>query len=149
MKHLSLILLCAILIALSLPAFAQDPIGDDGHAYDKRLELATKMHEIWPMRTRMETVIDNVASNFDADKQNEIKASLRKAMDYKQLEEESTKAMATIFTEEELQAMIAFYGSEAGRAVSAKTADYELALRPIMMKMMDKAMLDLRTGQTQ
>ncbi len=42
--------------------------------------------------------------------------------------------------------MIEFYGSDVGRSISAKTADYELALRPIMVKMMDKAMLDLKTG---
>jgi len=139
MKHLILIL---SLLILPLPAFAQD---DDTA---KRLELAGKMHEIWPMRTRMEAVIDNVAENFDEDKRNEIKASLRKAMDYKLLEEESTKAMAGIFTAKELEAMIAFYGSEEGRSISIKTTDYELALRPVMAKMMDKAMLDLRTGKS-
>jgi hypothetical protein len=140
MKYL---LLLITLTFFPLPVMAQE---DDSA---KRLELSGRMHEIWPMRTRMETVIDNVAGNFEQEQQNKIKASLRKSMDYKQLEEESTKAMAEIFTVQELQAMIDFYGSESGRAISAKTADYEIALRPIMMKIMDKAMLDLRTGQGQ
>jgi hypothetical protein len=96
----------------------------------------------------METVIDKVSENFDEEKRNEIKASMRKAMDYKLLEEESIKAMAEIFTVEELKAMIAFYGSEEGRSISVKTGEYEMALRPVMTKMMDKAMLDLRTGKS-
>ena len=42
--------------------------------------------------------------------------------------------------------MIEFYGSETGRSISAKTADYETALRPSIVQMIDKAMLDLKTG---
>ena len=138
MKTLSLFL---TLLLLALPAYAQEEVVSQ-----RQLELAGKMHEIWPIRTRVEAAIDAVAQNFPPEKQAEMKAKMRKNIQFDQLEEESTKAMASIFTEEELQAMIDFYGSDTGRAISAKTSDYELALRPVIIKMMDKAMLDLRTG---
>lgn len=142
MKQLILFLL---LVVLSAPVMAQDasPLSADEQ---KRLELSTKMHDVWPIRPRVESALDAIAKNFPDDRQAEVKASLRKSIQFNQLEEESTKAMAEIFTAEELQAMIDFYGSEAGKSISAKTSDYELALRPIMVKMIDKAMLDLRTG---
>lgn len=129
------------LVLLSVPAFAQDAAVSQ-----ERLQLAQKMHEIWPVRTRIESAISHVAVNFPEEKQAEAKAAMRKSIQFDQVEEESIKAMARVFTEDELKAMIAFYGSETGRSVSAKTVDYEMALRPIMTKMMDKAMLDLRTG---
>lgn len=142
MKKLSLIL---ALVLLSTPAFAQEGAVTEPVSA-KRIELSEKMHEIWPIRTRMETAIDSVAEGFPADKQAEIKAAMRKSVQFDQLEEASIKAMAETYNEEELTAMIDFYGSETGRAISAKTSDYEFALRPIMVQMIDKAMLDLRTG---
>ena len=142
MKTLSLFLM---LFLLSVPAHAQD----EGAVTKEQLTLAGKMHEIWPVRTRVETAIEAVSKNFPAEKQAEMKAAMRKNIKFDQLEEESIKAMAQTFTVGELQAMIDFYGSETGRAISAKTGDYEMALRPIMTKMMDKAMLDMRTGTAQ
>lgn len=138
-------LLILALVLLSTPAVAQEGAVTEPVS-DKRIELAEKMHEIWPIRTRMETAIDSVAEGFPADKQAQIKAAMRKSVQFDQLEEASIKAMAETYNEEELTAMIDFYGSETGRSISAKTADYEFALRPIMVKMIDKAMLDLRTG---
>lgn len=145
MKKLSLIL---ALVLLSTPAFAQGEAAEPA-ASAKRLELAGKMHEIWPIRTRMETAIDSVAEGFPEDKRVEIKAAMRKSVQFDQLEEASIKAMAETYTEEELTAMIDFYGSETGRTISAKTSQYEFALRPIMVQMIDKAILSLRTGQSQ
>jgi hypothetical protein len=143
MKTFPLIL--AILL-LATPAFAQGEAAAPEAIPSSRLELAQKMHEIWPIRTRMETAIDSIAEGFPEEKQPEIKAAMRKSMKFDQLEEASVKAMAETFTEAELQEMITFYGSETGRSISAKTGLYEQALRPIMMQMIDKAMLDLRTG---
>lgn len=150
MKHLLLIL---PLIAFSYPAFAVEeaPATEQVSALSpdekERLELAGKMHEIWPIRTRVETALESIAKGVPEDRQSEVKAAMRKAIQFGQLEEESIKAMAEIFTAEELKAMITFYGSDTGRAISAKTGDYELALRPVMVRMIDAAMLDLRTGQ--
>ena len=143
MKTFPLIL--AILL-LATPAFAQGGAVAPEAIPASRLELAQKMHEIWPIRTRMESAIDSIAEGFPEDKQPQIKAAMRKSIKFDQLEEASVKAMAETFTDEELEEMIKFYGSETGRSISAKTGLYEQALRPIMMQMIDKAMLDMRTG---
>ncbi|PZO86157.1 MAG: hypothetical protein DI626_06770 [Micavibrio aeruginosavorus] len=130
----------AVLVIAS-PASAQDQ-GDQ----KTRLELAQKMHEIWPVRTRIESALESVSESFPEERRAEVKAEMRKAIQFKEVEEESIRAMADTFTAAELQAMIDFYGSETGRSISAKTADYEGALRPVLMRMMDKAMMALRTG---
>jgi len=159
MKNLSLALLIAL---FSFPAIAQEegtpvPAAPEAAAAeasntaipDSRLKLAREMHDIWPIRTRMETAIEAVSESFAPERKAEIKAALRKAVQFDQLEEASIRAMAQTFNEAELTEMIKFYGSDIGRSVSAKTGDYEMALRPLMTQMMDKAMLDLRTGQQQ
>lgn len=136
---------------------AQDPViegviesADDllGNAdYENRLELSRQMHEIWPVRPKIETVLDRIAEQIEPQNRMRFKSAMRKAIKFQALEEASIDAMADIFTTDELTAMIAFYGSKEGRSVSFKTDDYERALQPVMTKMIDKALLDTKLGQ--
>lgn len=114
--------------------------------YAKRLELSKQMHEIWPVRPKVESAIDAVGEEVPEADRAKFKAAMRRAMKFKALEEASIDAMAEIFTVDELTAMIEFYGSKEGRSVSYKTGDYEAALQPLMIKMIDKALLDTRLG---
>lgn len=133
------------IFALSAPVFAQEePVLEP--AFEARLELAEKMHDIWPVRPKVEDALNIAAESFPEIERAGFKARMRKAIKYDQLEEESIEAMAKIYTAEELQAMIDFYGSKEGRAVSAKTGEYMAALRPVMSKMLDGALMEVRTG---
>lgn len=140
-----------LLSFISISAFAQDEaqavttdaVADDAQT---RTELATKMHTLWPVATRVEEAIETVAENVPPDEREAFKARMRRAIDQKTLEEESIAAMAKVFTASELQAMVNFYGSAEGRAVSAKTEDYMKILQPVMVKMLDSALLKMRTG---
>jgi len=134
-----------VVLAQETPAAPQIPAALSAEEQN-RLELATRMHEIWPIRMRVESALDAVAGGFPPERQAEGKARLRQSVKYDLLEEESIKSMADIFTAQELQAMIDFYGSEVGKSISTKTADYELLMRPAMVRMLDKAVLDLRLG---
>jgi len=107
-------------------AAEENPAMDEG--YKKRLELSRKMHEIWPVRTKVERAIDSIGENVPAPDRAKFKATMRSAIKFQALEEASIDTMAEIFTEKELQAMIDFYGSKEGRSVSFKVGDYEKAL---------------------
>ena len=120
--------------------------ADDAN-YAERLELSKKMHEIWPIRPKIEKALDALSAQIEPTKRLEFKSGMRKAISFEALEEASIDAMADIYSAAELKAMIAFYGSKEGRAVSFKTGDYEAALRPVMTKMIDKALLDSKIGQ--
>jgi hypothetical protein len=113
----------------------------------QRITLAEKMHDIWPVRTKVEDALDIAAQSFPEDQRDKFKAGMRKAIKYDQLEEESIAAMAKLFTVAELQKMVDFYGSPEGKSVSAKTDDYMTALEPVMTKMLDQALIEVRTGQ--
>jgi hypothetical protein len=118
---------------------------DDGD-YEVRLKLSQQMHEIWPMRQKIEGALDVVAERLSKQERLKFKTALRKSIQFDALEETSIEAMADIFTDKELLKMIEFYGSKEGRSVSYKTRDYEKALQPMMVKMMDKALLNAKMG---
>lgn len=127
---------------------AEAPIKDIAGAddYKQRLELSRKMHEIWPVRPKVETALEAVSVQIPQQERLKFKAGMRRAIKFEALDEASIDAMADIFSVKELEAMIAFYGSKEGRSVSHKTGDYERALRPVLVKMMDKAILDVKLG---
>ena len=129
---------------------AEVATSDDGNKDDlsKRLELARQMHEIWPIRPKVENALDIAAQNFPEPERLSFKARMRQAVEFDALEQASIDAMVDIFTVEELQAMVAFYGSKAGRSVSHKTGDYEQELQPILVEMLDKALMDTRFGSS-
>lgn len=155
-------LILALGLALSVPASAQDAATssssdtpDDAPAVASvvtvdddtaRMALSARMHEIWPVSVRVEDAIVVVAENVPAAERDAFITRMRKTIDQKTLEDESIKAMAQVFTTAELQAMVTFYGSPEGRAVSEKTEDYMAILQPVMVKMLDSALLDMRTG---
>src|SRR5690606_6253159 len=99
-------------LAFAFILFAAPVLAQDDVVTPKQLELAGKMHEIWPIRLRIETALDNVADNYPEEKRAEIKAAMRKTIKFDQVEEASIRAMAETFTEEELEEMIRFYGSD-------------------------------------
>lgn len=152
MKIITLVLLFSCLV---FPASAQETPAEPATApspsvipdMDQRVALAEKMHDIWPVRPKVEEALDIAAQSFPEDERAAFKAGMRKAIKYDQLEEESIAAMAKIFTVPELQKMVDFYGSPEGRAVSAKTGDYAEMLQPVMTKMLDQALLQVRTGR--
>lgn len=138
------ILTILLVLIMSAPAMAQEASAPDA----ARVALAEQMHEIWPIRPRVEAALNVIAESMPEENRLAFKAQMRKAIQFDLLEQESVKAMASIFTEDELKKMVAFYGSPEGRSISAKNEDYEIALQPVLSRMMDKAMLDTRLGQT-
>lgn len=157
-----LLLAMTIMVFLSSLAYAQDDaeadvviaeentplkdLGEDNNV-ETRLQLARDMHEIWPIRVKVENALERISERVEASQRVRFKAAMRQAIKFEALEQASEEAMADIFTAKELQAMIDFYGSKEGRSVSHKTADYERALEPLLVKMIDKAILDTKLGR--
>lgn len=163
MKHFLLFLLAFTLATSTSVLYAQE-----GHEHDhehameekmepkamaskeetleRRLKLSKEMHDIWPVRPKVENAIDVVGEQAPQAERTRFKAAMRKAMDFEVLEAKSIETMADIFTAGEIEAMIEFYGSKEGRSVSFKTGDYEAALQPLLLQMIDKALLDTRLG---
>jgi len=158
MKNLFICLVALFLF--SVPVFAQENADDalsetkgeevvetpQEENYQTRLDLSKKMHEIWPTRPKIESAIDAVGEQIPQAERTKFKAAMRRTVKFQALEEKSIETMAEIFTVKELESMIEFYGSKEGRSVAFKTGDYEAELQPLLIKMIDKALLDTRLG---
>jgi len=144
-SYMLLLPLFCFVLYFTDPAIAQDQTTQS----DETVQLSKKMHEIWPIRPKIENVINQISENIPAQDRYRFKSAIRSAINYELLEQGSIEAMAEIFTAEELRAMIDFYGSKEGRSVQFKTDDYERALEPALSQMMDKALLELKLGKAQ
>lgn len=137
--------LFAVLLTLAFPAMAQD--GSAIFDEDQRLELAQKMHDIKPARLQLEAAIDGVArQRVPEDKRAAFKKVMLDMMDVEKLEGLSIKAMAEIFTVAELERMIDYFGSAEAQSIADKLPVYQAIITPELTKMVDAALLELRTG---
>lgn len=149
---LLLLLMCTIL-ALPAGVMAQEATQKtaqqtaDNSTYDERLALAREMHDIRPARLQVEQAIENAAAKLPPLDRETFKREMLGGFDFERLEELSIKAMAEVFTVEELSAMVAYYSSPEARAITGKMPIYEEMMQPEIMKMLDKALIKLRTGR--
>lgn len=103
-------------------------------AIEKRLVLARKMHEIRPAKDQINETIDRAVAMMPEDQRADMRDKMQKAIDYKTIEQTSIDAMAEIFTEAELQKMIAWYGSPEALAVAKKIPLYQQKIAPEIIK---------------
>lgn len=143
MKRAILFFAASFLIAF--PAAAQDAAPDMG-SLDRRVELATKMHELRPAREQVDNAVEAVARRMPEDKRDAFRADMKKALDYKAVEKASIDAMAETFSEKELEAMVEYYSKPEARSISEKYSLYQARVSPQIVKMLDKAMMDAKTG---
>lgn len=136
--------------AMGVPgAFAQEApppavplVADEA----QRLEISRKLHEIRPASLQVEAALGQVARGLsEADRQSFI-SRMMAAIDSQRIEDVSTAAMAQIFTLTELQRMYEYFSAPEARGISDKMSIYQGAIQPEIMKMLDKAMLEMRTG---
>jgi len=123
-----------------------EALSVDKNTKEERLELSQEMHKIWPIRQKVENALDSISERIPEKDRLKFKSGMRRAIDFDALEKASIDAMADIYTVAELEKMIEFYGSKEGRSISVKTGDYEKSLQPLMVKMVDKALLDAKMG---
>ena len=141
------VILCLGLV-FSMPAYAEK-LGTEGEGFAKRQELAQIMHDIWPVRLQVEEALEDLALAYPSQQRAVFKSAMRKAIKYKELERSSVNAMAKNFSQDELQAMVNFYGSKVGRSISAKIDDYQQLVEPSITRMLDAALMDVKIGRGQ
>ena len=135
-------LLAVTALGFSLPAQAQADLGDKA----KRLELAQKMHEIRPARAQVDEAVQQVARNLPPLEREKLLNLVEKAFDYKKLEKLSVDTMVDLFTVAELQKMVDYFGSPEAKAIGEKLPQYQAKLQPEILRMLDTALMEDRTG---
>jgi hypothetical protein len=126
-------------------ASAQDNVpGDADRA--RRIELAQAMNNIRPAKIQVQEAVNQIAQNLPPLDRDRFMRMVDKAFDYGKLEKLSVETMADLFTAAELQKMVDYFSSPEGEAISRKLPQYQAKLQPEIIKMLDKAMMEQRTG---
>lgn len=129
-------------MVLSFPVHAQ-VVGEDA---EKRLQLSKELHEIKPIKPRIDRSIDNIASQLREEDQRSFAANVKRILNYNAIKNASINAMAEIYTLQELEAMVEYYAKPEAKSAAEKQDDYQNRVGPEITKMMDKALMEMRTG---
>jgi hypothetical protein len=129
-----IVLLAAAWLGLAAPAAAQDPAGQA-----RRLELAAQYLDL----TQGETLRKSINAYFEetfaeaelpADQRDWLAQNMSVAFDraMRATFADMTDNVAELFTEQELEAMIAFYDTPLGRSITEKSFQFGVQLETAM-----------------
>lgn len=123
----------------------QKPVQDPA-TLNKRLELAQKMHEIRPTRDQVDSAIRRAAESIPSQDRQAFMAAMSTVLNYKAIERISIDAMAEVYTIAELEAMIEYYSKPEAKSATSKIRDWAAIVQPEINRIIDKAMMRVRTG---
>lgn len=127
--------------AQAAPAPQQDPA-----TLEQRVTLAKKMHEIRPTQDQVFAAIDQVAQSQPESERADFVAAMRSILNIAAIEKMSVDAMAETYTAEELKAMVDYYSKPEAKSAAEKDVIYSGKVYPEIIRMLDQAMMRIRTG---
>lgn len=155
MRHIIFSVFLLALLCGAFPVYAQtetvatptetEKPADD---YDIRMELSKEYHQLRPVKPVIDSTIEKYAQiSLPSEQQKGFVASIKRMVNYGAIQHFSIKTAADIFTAQELQAMIDYYSSPAARSAEAKMDQYQDKIAPEIIKMLDSALMEMRTGR--
>lgn len=125
-----------------------EPAQQAGEAeiFAKKLELAKQMHTFRPAAEQVDAAIESISERMRTSDAEAFKSSMRNLLNYRSIEQMSINAMAETYTEEELQAMVDYYSKPEAQSAAKKYKAYQDKIEPDIVRMIDSAVMKLRTG---
>ncbi len=133
-----------LFLLIALPAHAQDGMGD----METRLKLSKEIHDLKPVKPRIDKTIDSISKKLKESDQRSFAATVKRILNYKIIETSSINAMAEIYTAAELAAMLEYYKKPEAISAAEKQEEYQEKVSPEITKMLDKALMEMRTGRS-
>lgn len=121
---------------------------EDKGSLDRRLELAEKMQSLNPARDQVNAAIDRYLERLAPADRDAYRAALQNVLNYQALERIAVDAYAEIFTEAELAAMVEYHSKPEAISARAKQDQWGKKVYPEIIRLMDQAMMRVRTGGT-
>jgi hypothetical protein len=114
--------------------------------YDMRVDLAIEIHKFRPAKTQVNAAIEQVSNALPAGEREAFRIAMSQVLNYNVIEEISINAMVETYTQAELRAMFEYYAKPEARSASDKYSEYASRVQPEIVKIIDKAMMRMRTG---
>lgn len=115
---------CIIINLLPMNAVAQDK------STNQKRQVATQLQSVWGVRDQVKELIETIVSRLPADQKQGFRDYMSKIVDLDALDQVSVDAAVDVFSEEELNAMLAYYSSEHGKSAEGKRKLYNDKIMP-------------------
>lgn len=120
--------------------------GQDPATLEHRLDLARKMHAINPLDPQIDGEIRRASLTIPLLEREAFLAAMSTVINRKTIEEVSIKAMADIYTVAELESMVDYYGKPEAKSAMRKVGDWARMVQPQLARIIDRAIMRVRTG---
>ena len=122
---------------------------DKSTAFQERLTLARQINDVRPAANQIDTAIDAIAMNVPLAGRDAFKSNMRNLLNYRTIEKISINAMAETYTAAELKAMVDYYSMPEAISAQKKLEEYQRKVEPEIIRMIDAAVMQMRTGAAQ
>ncbi len=112
-----------------------------------KIALAKKIHQIRPTRVQVDSAVKRASLSLpERDRGNFVNA-MKSVLNYNAIEKISIDAMVRTYTLVELTSMEEYYSKPEAKSATQKTLFWASEVQPEIVRMIDKAMMRIRTGQ--
>ncbi|MGH1402967.1 MAG: hypothetical protein ACRBDL_01865 [Alphaproteobacteria bacterium] len=120
---------------------------NDEKTLAQKLELAKKIHQIRPTRVQVDSAVRKASLSLPAKDRDNFVNAMRSVLNYNAIEKISVDAMVRTYTLVELTSMEEYYSKPEAITATKKTLFWASEVQPEIVRMIDKAMMRIRTGQ--
>lgn len=124
-----------------MQATPESPVTKTPDDLEQRRKLARELHDIKHVKDHIRETIAGVAKSLPSVEQEDFKKYMELKVDFDALEQKSIDYTAEIYTADELQAMVDFFGSREGRSADVKGEEYTEKFGAEVRKTIDQAMM--------
>ncbi|NBX67092.1 MAG: DUF2059 domain-containing protein [Proteobacteria bacterium] len=135
-----ILLVWLLVLALATPAFAQEsapaaaPEAPKADISTKQLELAKQYLALDPIEDEIKRGVAQTAEGIEADQRVLFRSMADKHINFTRVRTTAEIAAAQTFTEDELKALIKFFGTEEGKSIRLKMPAYHKQIQPTIME---------------
>lgn len=121
--------------------------NEDDTVLKQKIYLAKTMHQIRPTRDQVDAAVTMAAQSLSPNERQPFIQGMKRILNYNAIERISIDAMVGTYTLVELESMVAYFSKPEARSASRKINSWAMQVQPEIIRMIDKAIARLRTGQ--
>jgi uncharacterized membrane protein len=121
--------------------------NEDEALLAKKIKLAKEMHNIRPTREQVDSAILKAASKLSEYERANFISAMKSMLNYNAIERISVDAMVETYSYNELESMVGYFSKPEAKSASKKIGPWAQKVQPEIVRMIDRAMMRIRTGQ--
>lgn len=124
------------MLLVSAPVRAEDAPAAKPEISTEKLALAKKYLELDPVEDEIRRGVAATAEGIEADQRVLFRSMADKHIDFARARAAAEVAAASVFTEKELEALIAFFKTPEGQSIRSKMPEYQNQVRPTIAEIL-------------